>query len=947
MIIVELALQAAQGFPATLRLGMKPGLNLVRTADRGIRSALIDAIYHTLYPDSSRGSATAALATSRESKIALTLYGRDKNTYRLLREMESGATKLFKYDPEKQKYGVLSESSQEAAQYVRVQQQLPDEVSFERLFIYAAESMPSKGDAARSRSGAPLYSGAAEISPSAPGLRSAPPRAASLQAKPRGGTLAGRQPTLPPRDNSFGSSLNVTNALVQSEMALDLGGDDGAPAAKVESPAVRLQQLAKLRQELLNLQRGERAQAELDQLNARRFELTERAEGVVALRKQVEALEKETGPTEILNKIPPGFEERLRNLESLEAKYQADAQRTFDEVVYLEDQARAINVLPLPRDPYFMAGVAGSLAFFGLAIMIGRPVVALFNVLGVLVAVGAAFNWVSQLEGQERAGAKVLAAKDRQERLEKQRSLDTGATRRLMEELEIDSPAEMIQKLDAYNAIKKQHQQAAVALDQALLDPDLRRSEEEHRNIAKRIEVLEAEVLGAQGSSLSADTMERKVAAFERELKSAGIDVPPRQQVRGTGDLQALPTRQGTGDLKLTTDDLPESVPAVARVAQPRRNSSVLDFMPPEGGEALLRSPTLTNLPAWPPPGGEVSTDLPFQGRTPAPGQAPPRQGSLVGQPLRPPPARAPSVPGVRPPPTQPPRPVSVSAPPTQPPLRAPSITGTPTQPPLRAPSITGTPTQPPRPTNIVPRAATVPPQRQPTLPPTPVAPPKPVAPKPVAAPGAAALFDYGGGDIGGNDDDDEQGYGGGYGSGGGGGEKLAPHEPFLEASGLGGGSGFRGAGGYGEDAAPPPDRSRDLVQAGVDLLQMDVDGLAQVLGPRIGQYLTALTDKKYRGAKFGPRGEVEVFEDPAGPKTGYMELEGEVLDLVDVSLRFALVEAILRKVRVPLLIDDPFTHLPGKNRRLFTQMIGYLGSATQLVIGTELEDLTGHDLKW
>ena len=39
MIIVELALQAIKGFPAQLRLPMKPGLNVLKTSDRELRRA--------------------------------------------------------------------------------------------------------------------------------------------------------------------------------------------------------------------------------------------------------------------------------------------------------------------------------------------------------------------------------------------------------------------------------------------------------------------------------------------------------------------------------------------------------------------------------------------------------------------------------------------------------------------------------------------------------------------------------------------------------------------------------------------------------------------------------------------------------------------------------------------------------------------------------------------
>lgn len=920
MIIVELALQAIKGFPAQVRLPMKPGLNLLKSGDRELRRALFDALYHTLYPDPSRGSATAHLATSKEARIALTLYGRDKATYRLLRDAETGATRLFRYDSEKQKYALLSEASLEAAQYVRVQQQLPDEVSFERLFLYAKETLPSLGDRAKTRSGAPLASGLAAISPSGPGLplRSAPPRPNSLSQRPRGASVAPRAASLPPRDSTFGSGLNVSNALVQSELA---GSIDLPGAAEPEvNAAERLEALERLRKDLTNVQRAERAQTELDQINLRKFELNERAERVVRLRKEVERLEKESGPVEALSKLPPGFEEKLRSLEALEAKYGAEQQRLFDDTVNLENEVAAHRVPALTSDPYFVAGLGGAALAFGLAMFTGTPAIALLNVLGVLVAVGAAFHHVAGLEARGKLEVRLAGLRDRRDRLEKQRSLDTGATRRLMQELELDSPAELVARLDAYNQIRQQHAVAKQALEQALTDPELRRAEEELRGLTSRVEALEAEVLGAQGSPLSADSLEKRVSALERELKAAGIEVPPRPtlpaRIIRTQDLRPVPkAASGTGDLQLSTADLP---PSPARTAPPRRSSSVVEFEPPEAQEALLRSPTLTGLPAWPPPGSESSSgDLPFQsGRyTPTPPTAPPpRTPSLVGQPVRPPPTRSPSIPPARahtPVPPAPGRGLS------QPPAPAP--------PPARGSSL-------PRPAAPAPA-------------------PAPGGPKPAvsAPPAARALFDFGGGNIGG-DDEEEDGYGSGYGGGGAGGgnDKQAPREEgFLMAGGLGGG-GYGGVGAYGDDGdGPAPDRSRDLVQAAVDVLQVDVDTLAASLAPRLAQYLAALTDKKHRGATFGPRGELSVYDGADGEKTLYVDLEGDELDMVDTALRLGLVEAVLRKVRVPLLLDDPFFDLPGKRRRLFVQMIGYLASATQIVAASEAEDLTGNELKW
>src|SRR5688572_18369904 len=156
MILVELALQGAKGFPPLVRMGLKPGINIFRCPDPTLRSAVVDATYHTLFPDPSRGSATAHLVGAAQTRIALTFFGRDKITYRILRDASNGATKLYKFDPAQNQYQLFTAVAQEVAQYLRVQQRLPDEVGYERLFLFSRETLPSKGAQARSRSGAAM-----------------------------------------------------------------------------------------------------------------------------------------------------------------------------------------------------------------------------------------------------------------------------------------------------------------------------------------------------------------------------------------------------------------------------------------------------------------------------------------------------------------------------------------------------------------------------------------------------------------------------------------------------------------------------------------------------------------------------------------------------------------------------------------------------------------------
>jgi hypothetical protein len=244
-----------------------------------------------------------------------------------------------------------------------------------------------------------------------------------------------------------------------------------------------------------------------------------------------------------------------------------------------------------------------------------------------------------------------------------------------------------------------------------------------------------------------------------------------------------------------------------------------------------------------------------------------------------------------------------------------------------------------------------------------------------------------GGGTMGADDDedtvrapivgDDEDGYGSGYGYGGGSGKGPAPGSGAGESgeSGESGASagagecgeprrlsvagageddedGLRGGrfvGGYGDEGGEvlEPDRSRGLVSSAVDLLQIPVDGLPERIGPRIGQYLSAFTSEAYESAVFGARGELSVVRKGGGDPISFVSLEPEEMDLVDSALRFSLVEACVSQFKIPVLIDDPFLGFSLKKRMILSQVLGYMASATQVVLLTEKSDVSGHVLTW
>lgn len=838
MIILELALQGIAGFAPLTRISAKPGINVGKSSEIAQRRAIVDAIYHALYPDPARAGATERLAdrNAKESRIALTFFGRDKETYRIVREAVNGAVSLHKFDKETKKYALLSRVAQEVAQYLRVNQQLPDEVGFERLFVLSPETMPSKGVKAKTRSGSGLAS--TMDLPSGPG-RPALPRMPSLRPQPRGAS-------------GFGSALNPMNALVQAEMAApevkrSQSDRDRSVDEAPDEYEPKKAQLLKLREELASASRAEHAQVELDALNARRFELSQKAERAKELREEVEKLQKLAESQSDLHNLPTGFGERLRRLEEMQAKYQQDRGKLAEERMEIEQKVAEVQIVPLKEDRYFIASILFAVMFVTAAITFEKAGIALLNIPCVTIAAAAAFRYVGELEKRTRTSAKLTTITDRETRLERQYDLDTAALRRLMEKLEITDPRDLLERIEGAEQVEKQLRAAEYSLASYRNDPTVVIAERELDQIAKRIEALEAEVIGAQ-NLVSAATLSTRISQLEREITAI-------EQKRGLpSTIRRTPVplpRSATPLLNLPPPDLPRlstgDIPRVITGDLVRAGSNI--------------------YPAFDPNSRSVSYPMVDPTRPVEP---------LPTVKTRPPPSRSAS---------------AIIAPNTE----------------------------------------------------------------------AASLFDFGGGNIGHDDEDDEgRGYSSGYSGGGaakkpggndgGGNASSASGEGYFAATSFpsSGGSHLAGSygGGGGDDGdVLSPDRSRDLMQAAVDLLQVSVDNLGLKIEKRLSQYLEAFTDGKFKRPEFGPRGEVSLIGREAGESIAYVSLDGSDLDLVDSALRFTLIEACLAKVRVPILIDDPYGNFPTKKRMLLSQMIGYLGKATQIVLLTDKSDVPGNPL--
>ncbi|MFT3836849.1 MAG: chromosome segregation protein SMC [Myxococcaceae bacterium] len=121
------------------------------------------------------------------------------------------------------------------------------------------------------------------------------------------------------------------------------------------------------------------------------------------------------------------------------------------------------------------------------------------------------------------------------------------------------------------------------------------------------------------------------------------------------------------------------------------------------------------------------------------------------------------------------------------------------------------------------------------------------------------------------------------------------------------------------------------LLKTGADLFHKDVPGLWGALKDRCGQYLTALTDRRYHGLELDTAGRATV--QAPGRSVPLGEVPPKDVDLIWLGLRLTLVEKYAAVAKVPLVVEDTFAgSIEEAKTPLLLRMLKHLGTQTQVL---------------
>lgn len=571
MILLELALKGVVGYTTPLvRFQFQPGLNVLRLPDEGMRAALLDVFFNTIFPDRERREATAGLVASgaSESRALLSFTGGRGEPMRLLRELASGSSTVYRQDQQSGRFTALSSSALEISQMLRVQENLPDDAAYERLYTLSADSMPSTGTHVRCRAGVDWGGASAGIGPVAPGMPMGPVAQHSLPAShaapvaslgaPPGslgappGSLGppiglGAPPGLlsaapgllgPPSgglQSAFelfesGDSFDVQGGLHRPASAL--GAPVGQPGDVEQwSPVLTEEKWAlysQLREALEKAAGAAQARAELEKLRAKQAALLPKAKKVRELEAELEDIRAEIDEDKIIDTLPADAVERLYRLETTEKRYKADLKRLDTERTDAQADYEQYHVPPLSQDKYVIGGLSVSIVSIGVALALGKPPIALLNIVGSLVAVGGFFRYIGDVEQLGRKKVKFEAIIGAQDRLDKQHELETGVVRRMLAEVDLSRDA-LLERVQGAKGRQAALDEAIITLQETRASAGGDTRPEALAALQQQIDVLRQQVdEGAAASRLgSMETMQARLQRLERELTNHGVPVRP------------------------------------------------------------------------------------------------------------------------------------------------------------------------------------------------------------------------------------------------------------------------------------------------------------------------------------------------------------------------------------------------------------------------------------
>lgn len=529
MELVELFVQGLKGAPELTRVPFAPGVTLLPAGER--EQLYVRIVLDLLYPKGTEPTLFDLDLAGHQSRVGLTVRGRDGTLFRLLQDVHTGRRALQRLVGDKPE--PITNAANEIAQAVTAQVGFPQEDILRELFFAVREDLPSQ----RSRVAAAESSGPKA---SAPG--------AAKAEKP-----------LPPGFGDFGGAPSSESAAKPLPPGFS---SEGAPVDDGRSEAELRQRIAEIDAALAEVQGVKDVEFEIDGLQKRLFEIDARLKPLLTLRRSAQQAEQQAAGFADLANVPGDLVGHGERLQRIRAEHDKELERLALERDTLLESSKTLDrrgrqnpIAVAQRDRFVQVGMGvgvGAVVLGLLGAMALPPLrwLAFLDIPGFGLALYGGLRVLGDLEGGAAAARRLERLDLERKRQEERFRIDEQHLVAMLNQhgFKLEQLPDLAARLSARDEAARLREQTRVALAEAEKAGDVQTLEGQQRDMQARLRTLEEQLQGQGGIGGHGD-LERERADLEAQLaalSAPAVAVAPTPAPSAPAPVESSPSSSGS-----------------------------------------------------------------------------------------------------------------------------------------------------------------------------------------------------------------------------------------------------------------------------------------------------------------------------------------------------------------------------------------------------------------
>lgn len=529
MELVELFVQGLKGAPELTRVPFGPAVTLLPAGER--EQLYVRIVLDLLYPKGTEPTLFDLDLAGHQSRVGLTVRGRDGTLFRLLQDVHTGRRALQRLVGDKPE--PISNAANEIAQAVTAQIGFPQEDILRELFFAVREDLPSQ----RSRAAVAESSGPKASAP-----------ASAKAEKP-----------LPPGFGDFGGAPSSESAAKPLPPGFS---SEGAPVDDGRSEAELRQRIAEIDAALAEVQGVKDVEFEIDGLQKRLFEIDARLKPLLTLRRSAQQAEQQAAGFADLANVPGDLVGHGERLQRIRAEHDKELERLALERDTLLESSKTLDrrgrqnpIAVAQRDRFVQVGMGvgvGAVVLGLLGAMALPPLrwLAFLDIPGFGLALYGGLRVLGDLEGGAAAARRLERLDLERKRQEERFRIDEQHLVAMLNQhgFKLEQLPDLAARLSARDEAARLREQTRVALAEAEKAGDVQTLEGQQRDMQARLRTLEEQLQGQGGIGGHRD-LERERADLEAQLaalSAPAVAVAPTPAPSAPAPVESSPSSSGS-----------------------------------------------------------------------------------------------------------------------------------------------------------------------------------------------------------------------------------------------------------------------------------------------------------------------------------------------------------------------------------------------------------------